>query len=202
MVATVEFTEAVRRRRMVRRYRGTPVPRETIERILEVARRAPSAGFSQGQRFVVVTEERLRLAIAALAGEEDHVVRGFEPWLTSAPVHIVVCVDGGAYRRRYASPDKAGSDPAEWPVPYPLVDAGASLMLLLLAAVDEGLGAGFLGAHRLAGIRSLLGIPLESIVVGLVTLGPAAPDRPSGSLAAGWKPLDEVVHWEGWNAED
>jgi nitroreductase len=147
---------------------------------------------------MVVTEERLRGAIAAVAGEEDYVAKGFEPWLSSAPVHVVVCVDEGAYRHRYASADKVASDPEEWPVPYPYIDAGASVMLLLLAAVDEGLAAGFLGAHRLSGIGSLLGIPQEITIIGLVTLGHAAPDRRSGSLAAGWKPLEDVVHWEGW----
>lgn len=194
----MDLTELVRRRRMVRRYQAETVPRETIRRILDVARRAPSAGFSQGQRFVVVTEEPLRAAIARLAGEDGYVARGFEPWLSSAPVHVVVCADEEAYRRRYASPDKAASQPERWPVSFSQVDAGASLMLLLLAAVDEGFGAGFMGAHRLEGIRGLLDIPPDTTVLGLVTLGRPAPDRRSASLEAGWKALDEVVHWERW----
>lgn len=194
----MEFRDLVRRRRMVRAYRLRPVPPETVERILRVARRAPSAGFSQGQSFVVVTDQGLRRAIAALAGEDDYRARAFQPWLSAAPVHVVICADEGAYRRRYAAADKKASDPGEWPVPYPLVDAGASLMLLLLAATDEGLATGFLGAHRLEGIETLLGIPDDVRPIGLVTMGHPAPDRRSGSLRAGWRPPEEVIHWEGW----
>ena len=194
----MEFEELLRRRRMVRRYRPDEVASEILGRIVDAARRAPSAGFSQGQRFVVVTDPGLRGQIAGLAGEEIYLVKGFEPWLSPAPVHIVVCTDPSAYQSRYAAPDKSGSNPAEWPVSYPVLDAGASLMLLLLAAVNEGLAAGFLGAHRLAGVGDLLGIPAGVEVVGLVTLGHPAPDRRSGSLEAGRAQRDDVVHWERW----
>lgn len=196
----MEFQELLRRRRMVRNYEPAAVAPEVLVRILETGRRAPSAGFSQGQTFVVVTEAPLRRAIAALAGEDDHVARGFDRWLSVAPVHVVVCVDEDAYGRRYAAVDKAASDPAEWPVPYPLLDCGASLMMLLLAAVDEGLAAGFIGAHRLEGIKDLLDIPEAVVPVGLVTVGHPAPDRRSRSVAAGRKPLNQVVHWERWGA--
>lgn len=192
----VEFDEVVARRRMVRAYHPEPVDRRTILRVLEVARRAPSAGFSQGQRFVVVTDPQVRREIARLAGEDAYAQRGFDRWLSSAPVHVVVCADEDAYRRRYDQPDKAGT--AAWTVPYWHVDAGAALMLLLLAAVDEGLAAGFLGAHRLAGIRDLLGIPARVHVIGVVTVGYPAPDRRSGSLRRGWRDLDEVVSWQRW----
>lgn len=185
---------------MVRNYEPVAVAPEVLVRMLDAARRAPSAGFSQGQTFVVVTEAPLRRAIAALAGEDEHAARGFDRWLSAAPVHVIVCVDEEAYSRRYAAPDKAASDPAAWPVPYPLLDCGASLMLLLLAAVDEGLAAGFIGAHRLGGLKDLLDIPEAVVPVGLVTVGHPAPDRRSGSLAAGWKPLSQVVHWERWGA--
>lgn len=194
----MDFKEVLRRRRMVRRYRPEPVAPEVVDRIVEAGRRAPSAGFSQGQRFVVVTEPGVRRAVAELAGEETYVARGFDPWLSAAPVHIVVCTDRSAYEKRYAARDKSASDAGERPVSYPVLDAGASLMLLLLSAVDEGLAAGFLGSHRLAGIEDLLGIPAGVIVVGLVTLGHPAPDRRSGSLKAGWRDRDEVIHWERW----
>ena len=198
--ARLEFEQVVRRRRMVRRYQDRPVPRDVLLRILDTGRRAPSAGFSQGHTFVVVTAEAGRRAIAALAEEDVYLAKGYEPWLSSAPVHVVLCADGDAYKRRYASADKAGSvDPKEWPVPYPMVDAGASLMLLLLGTVNEGLAAGFLGAHRLDGIGALLSLPPTVIPVGLVTIGYPAPDRASSSVAVGRRPLGEVVHWERWD---
>ena len=60
----VELKELLKRRRMVRAYEPRPVPRETLARIVGTIRRAPSAGFSQGQRLVVVTEPERRRAIA------------------------------------------------------------------------------------------------------------------------------------------
>ncbi|MFN2556984.1 MAG: nitroreductase family protein [Nitriliruptorales bacterium] len=197
----MEFMEAVRRRRMVRAYRDEPADLAVVERLLDLARRAPSAGFSQGQRFVVVTEAARRGDIARLAGEEQYVRRGFRPWLTQAPVHVVVCGDEGAYRARYREPDKLGPDgrpDIDWLVPYWLVDAGASLMVLLLGAVDAGLAAGFLGVHRIPGLRELLGIPADVHPIGVVTIGHPDPERSSPSGSRVWRPLDEVVWWERW----
>lgn len=196
----MELIEAVHKRRMVRNYTDRRVQRETLEKIVDLARRAPSAGFAQGQRFVVVTDEQRRRDIARLASEEEYVARGFDPWLSSAPAHVVLCVDGSDYSERYAAPDKGSPASAidGWPVPYQAVDAGASMMVLLLAAVDQGLAAGFFGAHRLPGLRDLLDIPREVVPVGIVTIGYPAPDRRSRSLDSGRRPFDEVVHWEHW----
>jgi FMN reductase [NAD(P)H] len=195
----VELSEAVKRRRMVRRYTSDGVDPGVLRAILETASRAPSAGFAQGQRFVVLSDPTTRVAVARLAGEPDFVARGFRPWLSSAPVHVVLCADRAAYLRRYAREDKVSSSaPDEWRVRYEVLDAGAALMLLLLAAVDHGLAAGFLGSHRLVGIEELLGIPDEVLVVGLVTLGHPAPDRRSGSLDPGRVPFEERVHYDRW----
>ena len=196
----MDFAEVLRRRRMVRNYTGEPVDPAAVDRVVEAARRAPSAGFTQGAYLLVVTERDTRSAIAGLAGEEGYVARGFDPWMSSAPVHVVVCVSERDYRDRYREPDKRGADDAEveWPIPYWWVDAGAVLMLLLLAAVDEGLGAGFFGFHRLAGLNELLGIPEHVSPIGVVTLGHPAPDRRSGSVARGRRPRSEVVRRERW----
>lgn len=193
----MDFDDVVTRRRMVRRYRSDPVPREVIERIVRAARRAPSAGFSQGQSFVIVTDPDVRRAIADLAGEAGYREAGFDPWVSTAPVLVVLCVSELAYRQRYAEPDKAASD-ALSTIPYWYLDAGCSLMLLLLAAGNEGLGAGFLGAHRLAGLAGMLGLPSHVRPVGLVTIGHPLPDRRSGSLRRGWRPEAGVIRWEHW----
>lgn len=191
----MEFSEVVRRRRMRRSYRPDPVPRAVLERVLELAVRHPSAGFAQGVSFVVVTADDTRRALAELAGEPEYVARGFEPWLTAAPVHVLLATSEEAYHRRYAEADKGGSS-RDWEVPYWHVDAGAALQLLLLAAVDAGLAAGFLGAHRLKGAGQLLGLPADVTPVGLVTLGYAGGgDRPSRSHERGRQP---TVHWEKW----
>lgn len=194
----MELSAAIRSRRMVRRYTPDPVDPAALERILDLARRGPSAGYSQGQSFVVVTGDEDRGRIAEACGEPAYVAMGFDPWVSQAPVHVVPCVRPADYADRYAEPDKARSRPVEeWDVPFWWVDGGAALMLLLLAVVDEGLSAGFLAVDATA-LRELLGIPDDVAPLGLVTIGHGAPDRRSGSLARGRRPLGDVVHRDRW----
>ena len=183
---------------MVRSASPEPVEREQVHRILRTALRGPSAGFSQGQSFVVVWDPELRARVAELAGEPAYLLRGYPAWLSAAPVLVVCCTSQEPYDRRYTETDKAGSSQAGWPVPYRYVDAGCALMLLLLAAVDEGLAAGFLGIHRVPGLGDLLGIPATVEPIGVVTLGHPAPDRPSPSLRRGRRPDSEAIHHDRW----
>jgi nitroreductase len=199
----MEFREVVRRRRMVRNYLADPVDPAAIQRIVDAGRRAPSAGFTQGQSFVIITRADRRTRIAELAGEPEYTARGFDPWISRAPVHIVVCVSEGAYHQRYREPDKVDEDgnEIEWPVPYWWVDAGASLMAILLAAVDEDLAAGFLGVQSLEGLAELLELPDDVAPIGVVTVGHPAPDRPSSSLARGRRSNSDVIHFERWSSD-
>jgi nitroreductase len=196
----MEFADVVRGRRMVRNYLPDPIDRTTLERIVDAGRRAPSAGFTQGQSFVIVTDEDRRRVIAELCDESAYVAAGFDPWISRAPAHVVVCVSEAAYHRRYQEADKVGEEGQEidWPVPYWWVDAGASLMAILLAAVDQGLAAGFLGAHSLPDLGRLIDLPPEVSPIGVVTIGKPAADRRSGSLDRGWKDPARVIHWERW----
>ncbi len=196
----MEFETVVRRRRMVRNFTDEPVEPAAISRILDLARHAPSAGFTQGQAFVVVTDPEKRKALAALCGEEGYVAAGFGPWISKAPVLIVPCTSEAAYHRRYQEPDKLKDDGTEidWPVPYWHMDIGCAVMVLLLAVVDEGLAAGFAGSHDLDALRALLGIPAEVTPVGVIPIGHPAPDKRSPSLARGRKAKAEYVHYERW----
>jgi FMN reductase [NAD(P)H] len=205
IIARMEFAEVLRRRKMVRNYTDEPVDREVVERIVSRARKAPSGGFSQGLRLVVVTEEPTRRRIAELAQEPEYVADGFEPWISRAPVHVVVSMREESYHERYRKPDKLLEDGSEisWHVPWWWVDAGKGMMLLLLAAVDEGLGAGLFGLfpeENNERLRDLLGVPADVTVVGVVTIGHAAPDDRRGSSRSKfpWLPLEEVVRWEHW----
>ena len=193
----------LRRRKMVRSYTDEPVDSGAVERIVACGRRAPSGGFSQAVRMVVVTEEATRGRIAELANEPYYVERGLEPWISRAPVHVVVAMREDDYHDRYRRPDKLQEDGSEveWRVPWWWVDAGKSIMLLLLAAVDEGLGAGLFGLVGDAndGLRELLGMTADLEIVGVVTIGHAAPAPVQGSRGKfPWKPLEEVVRWEHW----
>jgi len=199
----VEFKDVVAKRRMVRNYTNEPVAPETISRIIDAGVSAPSAGFSQGQRFIVVTKSEQRQAVARAAGEDEYVADGFDPWISSAPVHVILCADKNAYLSRYSEPDKAGpagppSQEDDWVVPYWWVDAGASMMAILLAAVDEGLAAGFIGAHAFQEIQQAAGIPDDILIVGVVTIGHGATDRRSGSLSRGRTDRAAVVFEDRW----
>ena len=201
----MEFRELLPRRRMVRQYRPEPVAAETVERIAETVRRAPSAGYSQGQRLLVVTEDEGRAEVARVMGGAGWSSDEFEPWLESAPVHVLVCTREDDYHDRYRMPDKLDDgEEIEWPVPFWFVDAGAALMLLLLAAIDEGLAAGVSGVPRNAAAQlgATFGIPEDVTVVALVTIGAPAPDpRWSAVTSRRTQPRrdpEQVVRWERW----
>jgi nitroreductase len=183
---------------MVRSYRPAPIDPAVLDRILDAARRAPSAGFSQGVELVVMTSEEGRRRLAAEAHEAEFTARGFDPWLSVAPVHVVIACHPPAYRVRYAESDKSRSTPPdEWPAPYWWVDAGAVLMLLLLAAEDEGLAAGFLGSHAFDDLATAAGFPDGYETVGLVTIGHEG-DTARRLRSREHRQLAEVEHGEVW----
>ncbi len=199
----MEFAEVVRRRRMVRDYDPSrPVPAAAVDRLLEHAIRAPSAGFSQGWAFLVLEtpEERDRFW-AATTGEGTP-----DGWLTRmrrAPLLIVPLSNKDAYLDRYAEADKGWTDQdeARWPVPYWHIDTGMATLLILLTAVDEGLAACFFGIAPPEHPRfsAAFGVPDEYTAIGCVSVGYAgSQDRKSPSLRRGRRGLDEVVHRGRW----
>ncbi|MBF6614376.1 MAG: nitroreductase family protein [Chloroflexi bacterium] len=196
----MEFTDVVLKRRMVRHFKPDPVPLEIIERMVALARHAPSAGFTQGQSFIVVTRPQTKRELARICGEEHYVQGGFHSFISEAPVLIVPCTSEAAYHRRYQEKDKVNDEGTEieWPVPYWYMDIGCSVMLLLLAAVNEGMVAGFAGAFDLDEVRQLLGIPDEVTPVGVIPVGYRDQDVPSPSLKRGRKSEAEYLHHEQW----
>ncbi len=196
----MEFSEVVMRRRMVRGFTAEPVDPAVIERMVQLARHAPSAGFTQGQAFIVVTDPATKQELAVLCGEPGYVAAGHRPFVSGAPVVVVACTSEAAYHRRYQEPDKIRDDGTEinWPVPYWHMDIGCAVMILLLAAVDEGLAAGFAGAYDLDAVRRLLGMPAEVTPVGVIPIGHPAPDKRSPSLQRGRVPDRTYMHQERW----
>ena len=199
----MEFADVVRRRRMVRDYDpDRPVPPEVRERLLGHALRAPSAGFTQGWAFLVLEsdEERdLFWSATAAPGAPD-------AWLTRmrrAPLLVVPLSHKAAYLDRYAEADKGWTDRNEsrWPVPYWDVDTGMASLLILLTAVDEGLGACFFGVppEHVAGLCAAFGVPAAYTPIGCVSVGyPGGEDRRSPSLRRGRRGVEEVVHRGRW----
>ena len=196
----MEFVDVVMKRRAVRRFEEGGVPRETIERIARFAQRSPSAGFSQGQRLVVVTEPERRREVARICGEAYY-LDDFGPWISECAAQFVPCVSEAIYHRRYQEPDKvdeAGNE-IDWPVPYWFVDVGGTMQTIWLAAVNEGLGCGFVGTDDLAALQALLGIPDEFTPIGVMPVGRPLPDVRSPSLKRGWVPFEQFARWERWD---
>lgn len=197
----MEFAELVMKRRTVRRFTDEPVDRAVLENIARLAQHTPSAGFSQGQRLVVVTEAATRRLVGRICGEgESFDDEGFGPWVSTCAAQFVPCVSEEVYHRRYREPDKILPDGSEieWPIPYWWMDIGLTVMVVMLAAHDAGLAAGFTGAEDPSDIQRALGIPAEFVPVGVIPVGRALPDRRSPSLKRGWVSLGDFAHWEHW----
>jgi nitroreductase len=196
----MEFSEVARKRRMVRRYDpDRQVPDQVILTVLRNAIRAPSAGFSQGWDFLVLTKPEERQAYWAATADADD---DPDPWLEgmrSAPTLILCLSDEGTYLRRYAEPDKGWTDmdEARWPVPYWDIDTGMAALMMLLTGVDEGLGGCFFGAppETHEDVFEAFGVPHDRNLVGVVSLGYPVPHAKSGSLKRGLRGLDQIAHF-------
>lgn len=196
----MELSEVRRRRRMVRRYDPeVPVPGEVLERILAAGLRVPSAGFTQGVNLLVLEGADVERYWATTTDPDV----APDSWLTgmrTAPVLVLVWTSAETYLDRYAAPDKGWTDrdPARWTAPYWYVDAGMTALALLYAAVDEELGACFFGAPpaTVPAIRTAYGVPGDHDLVGVVSLGTPAGDRPRSRH--GRRPAAELVHRGRW----
>ena len=195
----MEFVDVVMKRRAVRRFEEGGVDREIIERIARLAQRTPSAGFSQGQRLVVVTDPERRREVARACSEDEYEPE-FGRWISECAAQFIPCVSEAIYHRRYQQTDKTDETGEEivWPVPYWFVDVGATMQNVWLAAVNEGLGCGFAGAPSTAALSAALELPVEFVPIGVMPVGRPLPDVRSPSLKRGWVPFDEFAHWERW----
>ncbi len=199
----MQFADVVANRRMIRAFETSPVPSDVLDRVLDLARRVPAAGNTQGLDFVLLEgDQTQRYWDASLPTER----RDAFPWprLLDAPVLLIPVSWPAAYVERYGEQDKSrtglGESEESWSVPYWYVDTAFSAMVAMLAAVDEGLGALFFGQfeHEDA-VKNALGIPDDRRPIGTIAIGYAAEEqRPSASSKRPRRPFDEVVHRGGW----
>jgi nitroreductase len=197
----VEFRDVLRRRRMHRAFLPDPIPEEQVARIANVIRHSPSGGFSQGASIVVVTDAEMRLQIAREF--TDHYPEAAEGYIAVAPVQIIISANEALYHARYNEPDKlavTGGVELDWPVPYWFVDAGALMMAVLMAAIDEGLVSAFIGHQRQKEIlERLLGIPPEVVPIGVALVGKPGETPDIGSrLRTRRRAGADLVHWGTW----
>ncbi|HEX2132439.1 MAG TPA: nitroreductase family protein [Actinophytocola sp.] len=191
----MEFQDVVRRRRMIRRFHpDRPVPAEALDRILHNATRGPSAGFSQGQAFLVLEGADLAKFWALRPKGND---------VSTAPLLIVPLSCKRVYLDRYAQPDKGWTDRDEsrWPVPFWHIDTGMAALLILQTAVDLGLGALYFGImpDDVPRFRDLYGVPDDHEPIGAVAIGyPDEPEVSGSPRTRARRPAEEVVHRGAW----
>jgi nitroreductase len=198
----MEFSSVLAKRRSVRGYLRDSVPPDTIDEIVDLARRAPTAGFSQGIDFVVVDEPGLVGEFWEMTTDPAHAdVYDHD---AAPPVVVIVLSDPERYLSRYRQPDKVefGKTQADdWPVRFWDVDGGMASMVVLLAAIDKGLAGWFFGiAHGEEAVRTRLRIPPDRNMVGVIGLGYADPAEVKIGSATTRKrrPLSEQLHRNGW----
>ena|SRR5712692_5286122 len=190
----MDFTRTVLSRKMIRAFKPDPVPREKLERVLSLAQRYPSAGYSQEVAYVVVTDKQKREKLMKLRDLRSN-----------APVFLIPCVSEKIVHDRYHESDKIrpGGKEIDWPIPFWYFDVGCSCMLVFLAAVSEGLAtsfAGSVGIFKPGILQEELGIPEHYEPVGVLSLGypDHSKDLPSPSLKRGRRLLKDFAHYEKW----
>ena len=199
----MEFREVVRRRRMVRSFTDAPVPGEAVDRMLQHATRAPSAGFSQGWAFLVLDTPADVARFWAATSPDPQADNAWLRGMRTAPVVIVPFAHKDAYLDRYAEPDKGWSDrdEARWVAPYWYVDTGMASLLILQTCVDEGLGACFFGipVSQVESFRSEFGVPHDHAPLGAIAVGhPAEAPRRGSATRRARRDVADVVHRGQW----
>ncbi len=209
----MEWSEVVRKRRMVRDFTTEPVDPRLLDQLLDDARRVPTAGFSQGIDFVVLEGEQTEIFWKHTM--EPDVRSNFQwPGLLRAPTIVLPIADASAYLERYSQPDKAhaglGAHEDAWPVPYWYIDTGMAGMALLYGVVNAGLGALFFGIFRNeTALMAELGVPTGKRPIGAIAIGHPTPTPPTSTGQSVPKegspsrrprrPLEAVIHRGAWN---
>jgi nitroreductase len=171
----VETWDAIRSRRNVRSYVQRAIAPQDLDRILEAARRAPSAGNQQAWDFVVCTDREQLAQLARVGPAAGHVAASAAAIALVAP----------------RSDDLQLRDLIQF-------DLGQATMSIMLAAADLGIGSAHAGAHDQGLVRRLLGLPEDRFCALLVTLGTPA-GRPLTLVERpARRPFDDVVHRGHW----
>ena len=187
---------------MTRRFDRRPLDPALIDDLLEVARRAPSAGYSQGVDFIVLSGDSLQRFWSTTRADGWFADR--QDGVLDVPIIVLPIADESAYTSRYSERDKRGhglEDGANWPVPFWLTDTAMAVQNLLLLVEERGLGALYFGVFRnVSELLSDLGVPATARLVGAVAIGHrSSDDRPSGSATARQRrPAAEVIHHDRW----
>ena len=175
----MDFETVVKKRRMCREFLDRDVLQEKIDRILDLALRYPSAGHSEPQEFIVVRDQRVKENLAQAALEQMFVVQ--------APLVIVVVSDTRRSARRY------GERGVHF---FSITDGSFAAMLILLAVVNEGLGACFVGSFYDKEVQDVLGLPVEVRPIGIIPIGYCA----EGSREFPRRSKAQIIHRDDYRS--
>lgn len=173
----MDLYNVIHNRRSIRKYKPDPVPEETLIKLLEAARAAPSWANKQCWRFLVVKDARRKKELAASLPEGNPAAKAVE----TAPAVVVACADPSA------SGSIEGKD-------YYLLDVGIAMQQLVLAAFAEGLGTCWVAWLDENAIRKACDVPEDFRVVALTPLG--IPDKEARAIPR--KNLSEIAFEEKW----
>ena len=201
----MEFQDVVRKRKMVRAFKPEPLPEKVVQRILRNAQRGPSSGFAQGFEFLVFDgpEETSKFWKHLSTQPAAYPLLGTEA--TNAPLIIVPLAHSKAYVRRYLEPDKKSvgrKTELDWPAPHWFTDTAFASMLVLLTAVDSGLGGFYFSigptSSAVSPFRRAFGIPEDYYPMGAIAVGYPAETSSSSSATRSRRPKSEVMHFSKW----
>ena len=199
----MEFDDVIRQRRSVRRFSEQRPDPAVVDHVIDQARRAPTAGFSQGVDFLVLDDPAALAEFWALV-EDPAYPSEDEERATLPPLLVLVWSDPMRYVERYSAPDKIefGIDQEEaWPVKFWDIDAGMAAMQLQLAAVNQGIDTWFFGvSYGEDASREHFDVPADRKQVGVVALGyrDEGEQPPSSFSKSRRRPLEDQLHRNGW----
>ena len=173
----MDVLEVIKKRRSIRAYTEEKVSEENIERLVEAARWAPSAGNTQPLELVIVKNKEIKRKLSEAALNQT--------FIQKAPVVFVVCANEERSSRGYGF---RGINL------YSIQDTAAATQNLLLTAHELGIATCWIGAFNPDTARELLGLPREIEPIAFTPLGYPA-EKPGYKSR---KPLNEIVRYEHW----
>jgi len=171
----LDVLEAVKGRRSIRAFENQDVPAEILEKIIDAARLAPSAGNIQPWEFIIVRKPEIKRRLAEAALDQM--------FIEEAPVVIVACANEARSSYGYG---------VRGETLYCIQDTAAAVQNILLAACSLGLGTCWVGAFREEETREILKIPRGIRPVAIIPIGYPAEVPPARSR----RPISQTMHYE------
>lgn len=172
----MELKDTIQQRYSVRSFSDKKVPLNLIHEMIEFANLAPSAGNLQARDFIIVDDTEIKKRISRAAFDQNFIIE--------APVNIVVC----ANLNRISSYGRRGRDL------YCIQDSAAAVEHILLLAVDNELGACWVGAFNENDVTKILNLPPFIIPIAIIPMGYPKKNIESTSRIK----TNSLIHHNGW----